>query len=122
MKITQGSLTGKDARIVKDVFKGYTLRVGGNTYKLNGDLNQVRLLSKEESRSAGKLFLILLLGVTIVGLVIAIPMMIAHRKVLATVVIRLNDGTAFVAQADRKEWGLLSKYQTVDLPDGFNLS
>ena len=122
MKITQGSLAGKSARIVKDVFKGQVLQVASKTYVLSSDVAEVHLLSKEESRSAFKMFLILLLGFTVIGLIIAIPMLIAHKQVDAQVAIKMTDGIAFVASVDRAEWKALSKTQTVHLPEGFKVT
>lgn len=122
MQITQGSLQGKNARVVRDVFKGPVLQVNGNSYRLKSDIEEIRLISKDESKSALKLFFIILLGCTLVGLIIAIPMLIAHRKVLATIAIRTRDGVGFVAQADTAEWKIVSKYVTAELPGGFKLS
>ncbi len=122
MQITQGSLQGKKASVVKDVFKGYVLQVNGNSYRLKSDIEEIRLISKEESKSALKLFFIILLGCTLVGLIIALPMLIAHRKVLATIAIRTSDGIGFVAQADTSEWKVISKYVTAELPRDFELS
>lgn len=122
MKIIRGSLTGERGDIIRDVFRGAILDINGKTYKLSKDVEELRLITKEESRSAFKMFLILLLGITIIGLVIAIPMLITHRKVQATVAIRLKDGTAFVAVADRSEWEALSKYRSIKLPEGFEVT
>lgn len=122
MKITQGSLAGNRARIVKDIFKGNVLQVAGKTYVLSSDISELHILSKEESRSAGQMFLILLLGITIIGLIIAIPMLIAHKKIDAQMAIKMTDGTAFVAHVDRAEWKALLKYQTAKLPEGFKVS
>lgn len=122
MKVTQGSLKGKKAYVIRDVFKGDVLQVAGKTYTLSKDVEEMHVLQKEESKSAVSMILILLLGVTIIGLIIAIPMLIAHKKVLAVVGIKFKDGVAFVGTADKGEWQTLSKYQPVALPEGFNVT
>ncbi|MDI3489920.1 MAG: hypothetical protein PWP11_1197 [Thauera sp.] len=122
MKVTQGSMAGSSAAVVADIFKGDLLKVSGRVYKLKQDVAQLKLISKDESRSGWTLLLIVLLAITIIGLILAIPLLMSYKKVQAIVAIKLTDGTAFVGMADKAEWATLSKYQTVDLPMGFELS
>lgn len=122
MHVTQGSLAGERGRVVRDIIKGPVMQISGRTYVLSSDIAELHLLSKEESRSVFRMIVILLLGVTIIGLIIAIPMLIGSKTVDAQVAIRTTDGTAFVASVDRGEWKLLSKVRTAKLPEGFKVT
>jgi hypothetical protein len=122
MRVTKGSLAGQQGRVVRDIIKGPVIQVSGRTYVLASGIAEVHLLSKEESRSVFRMILILLLGVTFIGLIIAIPMLIGSKTVDAQVAIKTNDGTAFVASVDRDEWKLLSRFRTANLPEGFKVS
>jgi len=68
------------------------------------------------------MFLILLHGITVIGLIIAIPMLMAHKQVDAQIAIKMTDGTSFVANLDRSEWKALMKHQTAKLPEGFKVN
>jgi hypothetical protein len=81
MKIVKGTFADTNVPIVNDIFHGPQFKLDGKTYQIKKDIEKVQLIKKEESKSAGKMFLILLLGITVIGLIIAIPLLIALEDV-----------------------------------------
>jgi hypothetical protein len=108
--------------VLRDIFKGDAIKADGEVYKLSDNIKELRLIEKQEEKSLITLFLIILLALTIIGLIFAIPLLMTHKKIKAIVAIKMKSGLAFVAQADAREWSILSKYQTIDLPAGFDLT
>jgi hypothetical protein len=55
-------------------------------------------------------------------LIIAIPLLIAHKNVSAIAAITLKDGIGIIAEVNKKEWKMLSKFEDVQVPDGFKVT
>lgn len=113
MQITIGDKQGKSARIVRDMLKGDVIQIDGKTYKLGKEAIAV-LTNKEESRSFLATLIIIVLGLTVIGLVIAIPVLIVGfgKTAKITVMVKLKDGQVIPGVVSGQEWKILSKYTT----------
>lgn len=124
MKIIEGDYAGKKGRVIKAAFGGHIIEVrsgviGTTKYKLLKDVETIKLLNKDESRTVGQYILILLLAFTLIGLILAIPLFFIWKKVDFTVGIKAKDGKKFVAQGNSKDWIVLKKYVGMGSLDSF---
>lgn len=112
VKVTQGDFQGKRGRVFRSMVGKPTVKVAGHALVLGRDFKTVKLLTKEERRGFLTMVIILALGVTLIGLIIAIPWFIVSKKVQATVGFETNDGKRFVAVTDKAEWAIVSEHLT----------
>ncbi len=112
MKVTQGDFQGKRGRVYRSILGKPTVKIAGESLVLGRDFKTVKLLTKEERRGFLTMVFILVLGVTLIGLIIAIPWFVVSKKVQATVGFETNDGKRFVAVTDKAEWAILSENLT----------
>ena len=77
MKIIEGDFVGRKGSITYG-FQGpiFEIRLGildTKKYKLPKDIETIKLLNKDEQRTVGQLIIIILLAITLIGLILAIP-------------------------------------------------
>ena len=100
MNIIEGDYSGSKGRVINAAFQGPMLEirsgmVGTKKYKLPKDVETVKLLSKDEKRTVGQLLILILLAVTLIGLILAIPLFIIWKRIDFTVGIKCKDGKKF---------------------------
>jgi|GEM_PF-5793350 len=115
MKILEGNYQGKEASIVRAVGRGPMLRIRANmlsvpAFRIPSEFETLKLINKDESRTAGQFILILLLGITVIGLPIAILLFLFWKRVDFSVGMKTKTGEKFVAQGNAGEWKVLKKY------------
>ncbi len=115
MKIIEGAFAGSKARLVKGVLGGRSIEVrtgalSAKSYKLPDDLQALKLLNKDERRTGLQFVVILLLGITIVGLPIAALVWVFWKRIDFSVAVKMNDDSKFVAKGDAKDWKFLQDY------------
>ena len=117
MKVVKGDFKGKRARVVKGFVGGHVISLGLRAkYHLGKDIHAVYRTADNKELGAGRVLLIILLGATIIGLIIAIPMLLLARKRQVTYQITTNDGKEFLAVADRAEGKILDQYVSAPFP------
>ena len=90
------------------------IKAGGKKITLPDDVEKTKVTQEQNEMTAGRMFLILLLAITIFGLVLAIPLYFAGKKKRMTMAIKTKTGdTLMVAASNNYEWGLLAKYAGV---------
>jgi hypothetical protein len=110
MKVIDGDGVGLQVSVYKKLFSKYVVQVGKDTFALPDDIAKMKLLNKEESRSFVQMLGIIILGLTIIGLIIAIPWLAAHKNHGATLGIQTKSGKRFVFVADNAAWKILKQY------------
>ena len=110
MKVIDGDGVGQRVRVYKKLFGKYVIEVGNDTFVLPDDIVKVKLLNKEESRSFIQMLGIILLGLTIIGLIIALPWLAAHKNHGATLGVQTKSGKRFVFVTDNAAWKELKQY------------
>lgn len=116
MKIIRGEYNGKKyttGRVLSGFVGGVTIRLQGrwcrSKLKVPGDLTGLSVINREERWSIGVLFLVVLLGITVVGLLLAVPLLFIAKRQETLFRVTTSSGT-FDALADRAEWRRLSPY------------
>ncbi len=124
MKIIEGDFAGNNGRVINAAFQGPMLEirtgmVGTKKYKIPKDVETIKLLNKDEKRTVGQLLVIIILAVTLIGLILAIPLFIIWKRIDFTVGIKGKDGKKFVAQGDASDWKVLKKFVGLGSLDSF---
>lgn len=115
MRIIEGTFAGSNGRIVRSVLKGpvFEIKTGimqSKTYAIPKDIETFKLISKDEQRTLGQLIIILLLAITIIGLLLAIPLFILWKRITFTVGVKTRDGSKFIASGDASDWKIAKQY------------
>lgn len=91
------------------------LKVGGKKFILPDDIAKSQISSLEEKMTGFRAFIIVLLAVTTVGLIIAIPLYFAWKKHRVIMKMRGKTGEVFTVGAEsNKETAILRKYDGID--------
>lgn len=111
MRVIDGDFKGKSGRVVKDVFRGAVVQVGGETYSLKKDVKRCKELSRSEERTFFQFVILLLLALTVVGIPIAILLFILWKRISFTAGIETNCGKKFIFQSnDRAEFKTVRQF------------
>jgi hypothetical protein len=115
MKIIEGDFSGSTGRIIDAVFEGPRLEIKtgmfeSKKYKLPNDIETIKLLNKDEQRTIGQLIILIILAVTIIGLILAIPLFVIWKRIDFTIGVKTKDGKKFVAQGDANDWKVAKKF------------
>lgn len=124
MKIIEGDYSGKKARVINAAFQGpvfqiWTGMIETKKYRIPQDIETVKLLNKDEKRTVVQLVILIILAVTIIGLVLAIPLFVIWKRIDFTFGVKTKDGKKFIAQGDASEWRILKKYVGLGSLDSF---
>lgn len=124
MKIIEGDFAGGTGRIINAIFKGpvFEIKTGimqSTTYSIPQDIETLKLLNKDEQRTIGQLLIIVILAVTVIGLLLAIPLFILWKRVTFTIGVKTRDGKKFVAQGDGDDWKIAKKFIGLGALDSF---
>ncbi len=116
MKIIRGEYNGKEyttGRVLSGFTGGVVIRLRGrwcrSKLKVPGDLTGLVLVNQEERWSIAVLFLVVLLAISVVGVLLAVPLLFVAKRQETLFRIATPRGT-FDALADRAEWRKLSRY------------
>jgi hypothetical protein len=112
MKVITCSWGATRASVTTSFLGGKTvIKAGKRKVTLPDDAAKTQVTQEENEMTAGRVLLIILLAVTVIGLVLAIPLYFAGKRKRVTMVIRTNDGeTLHVAATNNREWKLLRGY------------
>lgn len=110
MKVIEGDFLNNSVTVNKRLFGKYVIEIAGEKFVLPDDITRLVVLNKTEDRSFWKMLMIILLGVTIIGLIIAIPWLIVSKKHGATIGVQTRSGRKFVFVADNATWRILKNY------------
>lgn len=110
MKIIEGDFLNDSITVNKRLFGKYVIEISDEKFALPDDITRLVVLNKTEDRSFWKMLMIILLGITIIGLIIAIPWMIVSKKHSATIGVQTKSGRKFVFVADNAAWKILKNY------------
>lgn len=115
MKVIEGDFAGSQGRIVNAAFQGSVIEirtgmVSTEKFKLPQDVDVFKLINKDEQRTVFQLLIILILAVTLIGLILAIPLFVIWKRITFTVGVRTKNGKKFVIQGDANDWKIAKKY------------
>lgn len=115
MKLIYSSEGAKRASISKHFQIGKPkLKVGGKKYVLPDDIEKCKVTSEQNEMTGGRMLLIILLAITIIGLLLAIPLYFAAKKKRVVMAFKAKDGHEFsVMASDNLETQILNKYSAI---------
>ncbi len=124
MKIIEGDFVGNKGRIINAAFQGAIFEIQSGVisttkYKIPKDIETIKLLNKDEKRTAGQLIVLIILGITIIGLLLAIPLFVIWKRIDFTIGVKTKDGKKFVAQGDASDWSIVKKFVGLGSMDSF---
>lgn len=112
MKLISSSEGAKRASISKAFIGGkHVIIVGKNEYRLPNDIEKAKVTQEQNEMTGGRMLLIIILGVTIVGLLLVIPLYFAGKKKRVVMAFKANDGHVFsVAAVNNTEAQMVQQY------------
>ncbi|WP_020560207.1 hypothetical protein [Thiofilum flexile] len=116
MKVIDGNYKGSQAVIITSRAHGTVLEIRARLltehgFKLMNDIRSMRLVEKKEGYSFFQYVLMIVLAITIVGLIIAIPMYLFGKGTTFKVEVKTKSGEEFIIQGDKKEeWKQIQPY------------
>jgi hypothetical protein len=124
LKILEGDFAGSSASVIKAVGRGPMLRIhtgmmSNKSFRIPSEFTKLKLLNKDESRSAGQFLIIIILAFTLIGIPIAILLALFWKNVDFSIGLHTESGEKFVAQGNASEWKVLKKFVGVGALDSF---
>jgi hypothetical protein len=115
MHIIEGDFQGRSGRFMNTAFKGPIIKISTGMmqsveYKVPTDIATLKLLHMDQRLTFGRFIVIVLLGITLIGLLLAIHLLIVWRHVDFSVGIMTKDGNKFVARGNSNDWAIAKKY------------
>lgn len=119
MELITCSWGARSASVSKSFFGGKAIiKAGSKKITLPDDVEKTKVTQTQNEMTGGRMFLILLLAITIIGLVLAIPLYFAGKKKRLTMAIKTKSGeTLTIAVSNNYEWRLLQKYSDLGVFD-----
>jgi len=104
----------KKGNVVKGIGGGITLLLqnplmGKTKIRIPQDIEGLSIKNQEDRWSMAMIFLIVILALTLVGLLLAIPLMLLGKEQETLCYFTTSKGS-FGAKANKSEWKMLSKY------------
>lgn len=111
MKVIDGVHRGQKGDIVKSFLGRTVMRVGGKKYRIDKDFTRFKEINRHERRSLGQLILCILLGITLIGIPLAIIVLIFMKEIQWSAGVETSDGKTFIFESNsRSEYNLAKKY------------
>lgn len=119
MELIASSFGAKKAALAKSFITGKDIiKVGSNKYTLPDDIEKTKITAQQNEMTGGRMLLIILLAITIIGLILAIPLYFAGKKKRMTMAFKAKSGDTFtVAATKNSEWEILQKYSGIGVFD-----
>lgn len=119
MELLASSWGAKRASVSKSFVGGKTvIRAGKKKITLPDDVEKTKITLVQNEMTGGRMFLIILLGITLIGLILAIPLYFAGKKKRLTMAIKTKAGdTLTIAASNNAETELLQRYADIGIFD-----
>lgn len=94
------------------------IKAGGKKVTLPDDAAKTKITLAQSEMTGGRMLLIILLAITVIGLILAIPLYFAAKKKRVNLAIKTKAGdTILVAASNNSEARLLQKYGDIGVFD-----
>lgn len=119
MELVTCSWDAKRASLTKSFVGGRdVIKVGSRKFTLPDDIEKTKVTSEQNEMTGGRMLLIILLAITIIGLLLAIPLYFAGKKKRLTMALKAKSGETFsVVASNNSEWKVLQKYSGIGVFD-----
>lgn len=112
MRIIEGDLAGSQVKINQDnaTLEIHARLMVAKSYRLPQDIGSLKVLSNKNFHSLEQWLIMIILALTGIGLIIAIPMFLLAKKKRFTVRITPKHTSAFVIEGNKDDWKELKPY------------
>lgn len=114
MKIIRGDYMGSKASLRYSFFGGPVLRIRScppKRYHIPKEISKLILIKKEQTRSLGQLMIILVIGITIIGLPLSILLFFMMKKVIFSIYVKTTTGEKFfLEEGNNSEWKIIKNF------------
>lgn len=115
MKVIDGNFKGSQAVIVTSRTHGAVLELRARLltergFKLMNDIRSMQLIEKTASHSFFNYVIMVVLAISLVGLIVAIPLYLFGKTLHFQVKVKTKSGEEFTLQGDKKEWKQMQPY------------
>jgi len=119
MELIASSFGAQKASLTKSFVGGKDIiKVGPKKFTLPDDIEKTKVTSEQNEMTGGRMLLIVLLAITLIGLILAIPLYFAGKKKRTTMAFKAKSGDTFtVAASSNSEWKILQKYSGIGVFD-----
>ena len=115
MKLVSSSWGAKRASISKSFLGGkHVIKAGGKKIKLPDDIAKSTITHEQNEMTGGRMLLIIILAITIIGLILAIPLYFAGKKKRVVMAFKTIEGDTFsVVATTNAETKMLGQYSAI---------
>lgn len=112
MRIIQGDLSGSQVTVdtSQAELEVHARLLVVKRFQLPKDMHSIELLSNKTYHSFEQWLIMVVLSLTVVGLLVAIPMYILGKKQLFTVRFTPKHDSIFIVEGNKDDWKLLERY------------
>jgi len=105
----------KKASLTKSFTGGRdVIKVGSKKFALPDDIAKAKITQQQIEMTGFRMLLIIILAITVIGLILAIPLYFAGKKKRLVMAFKGHtDETFSVAASNNKEWKILQKYSAI---------
>jgi hypothetical protein len=119
MELIASSFDAKKVSLTKS-FMGNKdiIKVGKQKFKLPSDIDKSKITFEQNEMTGGRMFLIILLAITVIGLILAIPLYFMGKKKRVTMSFKTKTGETFTVLAtNNSESKIIQKYSGIGVFD-----
>ena len=115
MQLTSSSFKARRASISKSFLGGkHVIKAGGKKIKLPDDIAKSTITHEQNEMTGGRMILIIILAITIIGLILAIPIYFFSKKKRVVMAFKTIDGDTFsVVASTNAETKMLEQYSAI---------
>ena len=118
MQLLSSSFGAKRARLTKTFLGKDMLKVGKQKFVLPDDIAKAAMTAEQNEMTGLRMLLILLLSITVIGLILAIPLYFAGKRKRVTMAFKAKSGETFtVAASNNTEAKVIKKYAGIGIFD-----
>ena len=118
MQLLSSSFGAKRARLTKSFLSKDMLKIGSQKFVLPDDIAKSQMAAEQNEMTGFRMILIILLSITVVGLILAIPLYFVGKRKRVTMVFKSKSGETFtIAASNNSEANVLKKYAGIGIFD-----
>lgn len=111
MQLLSSSFRARSAQLTKTFLGSDVIKVGNMKFSLPDDIARSQIAGYQDSMTGLRMLLIVILAITIIGIILAIPLYFAAKRKRLNMAFETRDGYTFtVASSSNAESKILQKY------------
>jgi len=112
VELLSANFEARGASLTKSFIGGHDIiKVGVKKFNLPGDISKTKVTMEQNEMTGVRALLIILLAITIIGLLLAIPLYFSGKRKRMNMAFKAKTGEIFtIAVSSNKEWKILKRY------------